>query len=99
MMGTFSQMAAALTHHVQPDTLRRISKSVPKVLILTGDRDYLVDPSNSFRLKEYMPEAEFVQWENTGHGIHIQHKVRFNAVLEKVFEEGRERVEGGFSAD
>jgi hypothetical protein len=36
-----------------------------------------------------MPEAEFVLWENTGHGISAQWKARFNALLEKTFEGGR----------
>ncbi|KAJ3559884.1 hypothetical protein NM688_g69 [Phlebia brevispora] len=92
-MGTISQMAAGLTHYMSPDRLRRISKSVPKVLILTGDEDHLVRPSNSIHLKQHMPEAELVEWERTGHGIHVQWKKRFNDLLERVFEEGRQRVE------
>ena len=95
-MGTISQIVAGVTHHVSPDRLRQISRSIPKVLILTGDEDYLVHPRNSFHLKKHMPEAEFVQWEGTGHGIHAQRPKRFNTLLEKVFEEGRQRVQGGF---
>lgn len=98
-MGTFSQMAAGLTHHVAPARLGRIAQSVPKVIILTGDADHLVDPRNSVALKEAMPEAELVQWERTGHGIHTQHRERFNVLLERTFEEGRKRVEEGFEAD
>lgn len=99
VMGTFSQMAAGLTHHVQPERLRRISRSIPKVLILTGDEDHLIRPANSVYIKAHMPEAEFVQWEKTGHGIHIQQKERFNALLERVFEEGRQRVREGFTPE
>lgn len=91
-MGTLSQMAAALTHNMSPERLSRISKSIPKVLILTGDEDHLVRPSNSVYLKQHMPGAELVQWEHTGHGIHVQWNSRFNALLERVFEEGRERA-------
>jgi hypothetical protein len=36
-----------------------------------------------------MPEAEFVWWEKTGHGISAQWKARFNELLERLFEEGR----------
>jgi hypothetical protein len=36
-----------------------------------------------------MPEAEFVWWEKTGHGISSQWKARFNELLEKTFEGGR----------
>ena len=38
-----------------------------------------------------MPEAEFVQWKSTGHGLHTQHNALFNDILKKVFEEGRLR--------
>jgi pimeloyl-ACP methyl ester carboxylesterase len=98
-MGNLSQMAAALTHHVQPERLRRIARAIPKVLILTGDDDNLVRPSNSVYLKKEMPEAEFIQWEKTGHGIHIQHRNRFHALLERVFEEGRQKVREGFTGE
>jgi len=91
--GSISQMAAAMTHHVTPDRLSQISKSIGKVLILTGDEDHLVDPSNSYYLKQHMPDAELVHFEGTGHGIHIQRKQRFNALLEKTFQEGQERLE------
>ncbi|KIK24988.1 hypothetical protein PISMIDRAFT_677788, partial [Pisolithus microcarpus 441] len=61
-----SQMAAALTHHVSPDRLRKISASIPKVLILTGDTDLMVDPSESLFLKNNMPEAEYQCWKGEG---------------------------------
>jgi hypothetical protein len=86
-------MAAALTHHVSVSRLLSISTSIPKVLIVTGDQDNLVDTRNSYYMKEHMPEAEFIQWENTGHGIHLQRTVWFNALLEKVFKESKRCVE------
>jgi len=92
-LGSISQMAAALTHDVSASRLRSISASIPKVLIVTGDDDNLVDVRNSHYIKEHMPEAEFVQWENTGHGVHLQRTIWFNVLLEKVFQEGNGRVE------
>lgn len=62
-------MAAAMTHNVSPERLREISKSIPKVLIVTGDEDHLVDPENSRYMKEQMPEAELVEWAGAGHGF------------------------------
>jgi pimeloyl-ACP methyl ester carboxylesterase len=88
-MGALSQMYAGLTHYVSPTRLRKISSSIPKVLILTGDQDHLVHHSNSHHLQTHMPEAEFVWWEKTGHGISAQWKARFNELLERLFEEGR----------
>ena len=93
-MGTISQMAAALTHHVTADRLAKISSSIPRVTIVTSDDDFLVHPSNSFRLKEHMPEANFIQWENTGHALHVQWSERFNTLLESTFQEGRRRLGG-----
>ncbi|KAL0948994.1 hypothetical protein HGRIS_009093 [Hohenbuehelia grisea] len=88
-MGHISQMFAALGHRVTPDRLRKISTSIPKVAIVTGDQDNLVLPYHSFDLKRDMPEAEFAQWENTGHGIHVQRAEMFNALVERTCEEGR----------
>ncbi|THV07838.1 alpha/beta-hydrolase [Dendrothele bispora CBS 962.96] len=92
LLGALSQMCAGLSHHVTPARLKAISRSIPKVLIVTGDEDHLVDPKNSFYLKEQMKEAEFVQWKQTGHALHFQWPKRFNELVEKVVEEGRQRV-------
>ncbi|KAH9174894.1 Alpha/Beta hydrolase protein [Lactarius sanguifluus] len=56
-LGAISQTWAGLTHHVGAKRLAQISKTIPKVLILTGDQDHLVRPSNSAYLSKYMPEA------------------------------------------
>lgn len=96
-LGAISQMSAGLTHSVSAARLRTISSSIPKVLIITGDKDNLVDPSNSKYLKANMPEAEFIQWENTGHAIHIQWSQRYNALLERIIREGREKA--GFDSN
>ena len=87
-----SQMVAGITHRVSKERLRKIAETIPKVLILTGDEDHLVDPSNSVYLKSCMPEAEFIQWEHTGHGLHMQWRDRFNTLVERVVKEGRERL-------
>ncbi|KAH9009179.1 Alpha/Beta hydrolase protein [Lactarius pseudohatsudake] len=70
---------------VQIMRLAQISKAIPKVLILTGDQDHYIRPSNSAYLSKHMPEAEFVVWMDTGHAV--------NMLLERVFldSEGRER--------
>ena len=89
-VGSVSQMAAALTHDVSPERLGEISRTIPKVAIVVGDEDHLVRVKNSFYLKQHMPEAEFVQWSNTGHGVPAQQRKRFNDLLERVFAEGRQ---------
>ncbi|KAJ6618310.1 Alpha/Beta hydrolase protein [Mycena sp. CBHHK59/15] len=93
-IGALSQMSAALTHHVTQERLRSISESIPKVLIVTGDEDNLVSPSNSRYIKSCMPDAEWEEWKATGHAIHVQRPSQFNQLLERVFSEGR-RKSGG----
>ncbi|EGN96172.1 hypothetical protein SERLA73DRAFT_185781 [Serpula lacrymans var. lacrymans S7.3] len=91
-IGALSQMSAGLTHYVSSERLRTIASSIPKVLILTGDEDHLVDPRNSIHLKSHMPWAEYIRWDRTGHGIASQWKAKFNGLLERVFDEGRDIV-------
>ncbi|TBU66011.1 alpha/beta-hydrolase [Dichomitus squalens] len=91
-LGAVSQMAAATTHYVSPDRLRKISSTIPKVLIVTGDTDHLIDPRNSHHLKEDMPEAELIVKEGGAHGLAMQYKDWFNEVLERTFKEGRQRA-------
>ncbi|KAM6495383.1 alpha/beta-hydrolase [Amanita muscaria] len=98
-MGHFSQMAAGLTHCVQPERLRQISQTIPKVTIVTGDEDNLIRLHNSYRLKEAMPEAELVQFKETGHGLHTQRKREFNKLIQRTIREGGERLAKGWSAD
>lgn len=93
-LGSVSQMWAGFTHHVEAERLAQICKTIPKVLILTGDQDHLVRPSNSAYLSRHMPEAEYIVWKDTGHVVSMQHVERFNTLLERVFLEGSARLEG-----
>ncbi|KAJ7771767.1 alpha/beta-hydrolase [Mycena metata] len=92
LIGALSQMSAGLTHHVTAQRLQRISETIPKVLIVTGDDDNLVSPVNSRYIKNCMPDAEFEEWEDTGHALHVQQPQKFNALLERVFKEGRRKA-------
>ncbi|KAG8829657.1 hypothetical protein FRC17_006219 [Serendipita sp. 399] len=88
--GSISQTAAALSHKVAPERLRKIGTSIPKVLILTGDTDNLIRPVNSEWLHQHIPQAEYQVWEGAGHGLTGQYPRRFNELLERVIKEGRE---------
>ena len=91
-MGTLSQMCAGLTHYVSPERLHKISQSIPKVVIVTGDEDHLVHPNNSKYLKDNMPEAEYVEFSNTGHAIHLQWPKRYSELIERTIQEGKKRM-------
>jgi pimeloyl-ACP methyl ester carboxylesterase len=91
-------MWAALTHRVQPSRLAQVSKTIPKVVILTGEQDLLVSSSNSAYLKEHMPEAEYIVWKDSGHVVNSQYVGRYNSLLERVFLEGQARLDLGESS-
>ncbi|KAG9036496.1 hypothetical protein FRB95_008794 [Tulasnella sp. JGI-2019a] len=91
LMGALSQMYAGLGHYVSPDRLAKISKSIPKVLILTGDQDNLIRPANSHWLAHCMPEAEFVVWKDAGHGILGQRPKEVRELFTRVMLEGRKK--------
>ncbi|SNX86605.1 related to alpha/beta hydrolase [Melanopsichium pennsylvanicum] len=93
--GAVSQMKAALTHNIPDADLERMDKSVPKICILTGDTDYLVDPRNSDYLKSKLTTAEFHQFDNAGHALGNQISEVVNEILEKVIGEGKKKAEEG----
>jgi pimeloyl-ACP methyl ester carboxylesterase len=95
-MGSLSQMCAGLTHHVSPSSLARISNTVPSIVILTGDDDNLVSPSNSDYLAKYIPRAHYEKWEGTGHAIYSQWPERLNNLIAQTISKGREEVEAGW---
>ncbi|EPQ27207.1 uncharacterized protein PFL1_05130 [Pseudozyma flocculosa PF-1] len=91
--GAVAQMKAAVTHNVPDSALQRINTAVPKIVILTGDTDYLVDPRNSQYLADKMPNAELIKFQVAGHALGNQFDERVNTILERVIGEGREAVE------
>jgi len=91
-IGVISQMAAGLTHRVTGDRLREISRLIPKVVIVTGDEDHLVDPQRSRFIKANMPEAELIELSDTGHGIHLQRPRELNELIARAVREGRSRL-------
>ena len=42
-----------------------------------------------------MPEAEFEQWIDTGHGIISQHPEKFNKRLDEVIQDAKEIIASG----
>lgn len=83
--GAVSQMKAAVTHYIPDADLARIDTAVPKISILTGDTDFLVDPRNSAYLRDKLPSADFHEFPNAGHALGNQIADQVNAILEKAF--------------
>lgn len=95
LIGALSQSYAALMHRVSVNRLHSIGMTIPKVLIITGDEDHLVHPRKSHYLAKHIPGAELVEWKSVGHVINQQKPAEFHEVLERVFKEGRDRVNQG----
>jgi pimeloyl-ACP methyl ester carboxylesterase len=57
---------------VSPAELRQIDEAIPKILIITGDSDNLVNPGNSLHLKKHLKRAELQQLKGAGHAPTIQ---------------------------
>ena len=74
-------MSACLTHHVPSKDLKRINDLVPKIAIITGDWDQIVNPSHSKHMHKMMPDALYEVWKDAGHAIHIQFPFTFNKFL------------------
>jgi len=81
-----------MTHRVSGDRLREISRLIPKVVIVTGDEDHLVNPQRSKFIKANMPEAELIEFSGTGHAIHIQRAKELNEIIGRAIREGRSRL-------
>ncbi|KAI0035839.1 alpha/beta-hydrolase [Vararia minispora EC-137] len=94
-LGALSQMVAGLTHNVQPARLRTIASSIPYIVLVTGDEDHLVEPTNTDRLVRCMPGVEVLKWQQTGHAVQLQRVREFCSVIEKAVKEGRARCAEG----
>ncbi|KAL1744899.1 Alpha/Beta hydrolase protein [Schizophyllum fasciatum] len=98
LMGHLSQMVAALSHHVDVVRLSEIGRAVGApgagwIGVVCGDQDHLVATANSHRLVAGLRStdddiADFEEWEETGHGIHVQRWRRFCALIERGVAEG-----------
>jgi hypothetical protein len=66
LIGAVSQMCAALTHHVNEERLHWIQETIPRITLVTGDQDALVNPRGTKRIWEAMtlePEVVYAEWE------------------------------------
>lgn len=53
---------------------------------MTGTNDHLVNPSNSFYLKEMLNPVDFVVFEGAGHQINVECSEAYNEALVKHFK-------------
>nr|CAG8497874.1 3203_t:CDS:10 [Entrophospora candida] len=82
--GAIGQISACLRHYVSSERLRIIQDKIPKILVVTGNLDNFVRPSNSFYLAEEL-NADFEYFEGSGHVIPGEQPERYNSLLEEHF--------------
>eukprot|EP01126_Amoeba_proteus_P011254 TRINITY_DN14514_c0_g1_i1.p1 TRINITY_DN14514_c0_g1~~TRINITY_DN14514_c0_g1_i1.p1 ORF type:complete len:301 (+),score=41.01 TRINITY_DN14514_c0_g1_i1:185-1087(+) len=80
-MGLVGQLGAVFTHYVSSARLEELKNSKVPVLIMTGTKDKLVRPINSFLLKDILEPEEFIVFEGAGHMIHKERYLEVNAAL------------------
>ncbi|TIC28286.1 alpha/beta-hydrolase [Wallemia mellicola] len=90
--GAISQMYAALGHKVSPDRMKKIDQNIPKISIVSGDEDYLVDISCSVDLQKHLPSATYTIFNDTGHGLISQRPFKFNKLVEETIAEAVKKV-------
>jgi len=78
--GLNGQRMAVASHHVSKSRLCQIRDSGIPTLVVVGERDQLVRPSNSYYLARVLDAPLFV-FENGGHGLIHQYPQEFNHLL------------------
>lgn len=78
-------------HHVSVEQLGVIATTMPKVLVITGDDDNLINPQRSKELHGLLPGSEYICIEGGGHALPSQCPDEVSEILTRVFKEGRER--------
>lgn len=88
--GVVGQLSAALSHSCPRPALARIDQLLQpaKILVITGDKDQIINPARSIELHRALPHSEYLLIPRAGHAICSQLPDQFNAILERVMDEG-----------
>jgi pimeloyl-ACP methyl ester carboxylesterase len=81
---TLTKYLQTLYNHNRVPALNALA-GVP-VLLVVGDRDYLTPVAHSEEIRKHLPQAELVQFENSGHVVMLERSDEVNAVLSAFVE-------------
>ena len=70
---------------VRHRALERLRTVSTRTLVVQAGRDVLIDPRNSERLAEALPNAQMLRFPLAGHGIIHQEATALNAALREHF--------------
>ncbi|KAJ3332712.1 hypothetical protein HDU76_013325 [Blyttiomyces sp. JEL0837] len=87
--GIRGQRLACYTHHMSRRRLHKLRDSGIPIIVITGDSDVVVRPSNSIYLARNL-RSRLELFVGGGHGLAVQFPDRFNAVLLKHFRRSLE---------
>ncbi|KAH9473292.1 hypothetical protein Pst134EA_000365 [Puccinia striiformis f. sp. tritici] len=90
--GVVGQLGAALRHSCPTTSLAQIDRELQpaKILVITGDKDLVINPIRSIQLHEAMPNSEYLLIPGAGHAVCSQLPEQFNAIIERVMDEGNQ---------
>jgi len=84
-MGLVGQLSAVVGHYVNNERLKKLRESKIAILIMTGTKDVLVKPSNSYVLRNILEPEQFVVLEGAGHMIHRESHEIVNKTMHEHF--------------
>jgi pimeloyl-ACP methyl ester carboxylesterase len=86
MRGLIGQISAVSRHYISRERLRYLKQKLTEqnapILLMTGTKDNLVKPINSFILKEIL-DVKLLVFEGAGHMIHIECESAFNQIVHR----------------
>jgi len=84
-MGLVGQGLAIIGHHISSERLKALRDSGIPILIITGTKDKLVKPSNSYLLKKSLEPEQFIILEGAGHMVHRESHQIVNKAMHEHF--------------
>ncbi|KAI5481286.1 alpha/beta hydrolase, epoxide hydrolase-like protein [Pseudohyphozyma bogoriensis] len=93
LTGKIGQMAAVMGHHMSPASMATISSTIPKVAIIVGDQDYLINYHNSLSMHKTLPGSSLKVVEGGGHALPSQIAEEFHEWIEGNVKEGKRLAE------
>ncbi|KAM0789938.1 hypothetical protein ACM66B_006778 [Microbotryomycetes sp. NB124-2] len=84
MTGRLGQLGAVFKHHVSQDRLLEIAETIPRIGIITGDQDNLVNPERSRDLHQDLPGSTLKVVKGAGHALPAQIPDEYNEWIKSV---------------
>lgn len=79
-----ADLAVGLDYLLNTDLRPHLSRVLAGALVLQGDQDAIVPPAQTEVLRQYLREAQVVEFFGAGHAPFITQADAFNEVLEKI---------------